>query len=109
MEWLNQLIGNEGPITIGVTSEKLRDFLTGPDREVELLSSDLETKRYYNYIILDHPLDLKKVFRALRNGGYLLFTNFEVESNYLYDLGFSTISQVEGFTIVKKVHSWNDW
>jgi hypothetical protein len=109
MEWLNQLIGNEGPITIGVTSEELREFLTGPGREVELLDPELEVKRYYNYILLDRPFDLKKAFRALRNGGYLLFTNFEVDPDQLYDLGFSTISQVEEFTIVKKVHSWNDW
>ncbi|NPA10727.1 MAG: hypothetical protein GXO62_00610, partial [Epsilonproteobacteria bacterium] len=72
----------------------------------ELIDSDVNLKRYYHFIILDKNEDIKPYFRALRNGGYIVsFVKFDDE--YLQDVGFSAISEVDGLQVIKKVHSWN--
>ncbi|WP_457560976.1 hypothetical protein [Caminibacter sp.] len=74
----------------------------------ELIDTDVNLKRYYHFIILDKKEDIKPYFRALRNGGYIIsFVKFD--ENYLQDIGFSAISEIDGLQVIKKVHSWNDW
>jgi hypothetical protein len=110
LELLEQIIGDDVPINIATTNREIgRELGQREGRSVEILEEEPDAKRYYQFIILDRPLELKPVFRALRNGGYLIFTNFAVEENLLNDIGFSAISRIDNFTIAKKVHSWNDW
>jgi len=76
--------------------------------DAELLEGDFNYKRYFHFIILDKKDDIRPYFRALRNGGYIIsFVKFDDE--YLQDVGFSAISEVDGLQVIKKVHSWNDW
>ncbi len=97
---------SEDNLNIGVSNLKYKEFLK--NQNVELIDNDLKFKRFYHYIILDKDIDIKKVFRALRNGGYLLST-IKYDDNLLYDIGFSAISKIDEFFIIKKVHSWNDF
>jgi len=76
--------------------------------EGELLEGDFNYKRYFHFIILDKKVDIKPYFRALRNGGYIL-SLVKYDEEYLQDVGFSAISEIDGIQIIKKVHSWNDW
>jgi len=105
---LNEIIGNEPNINIGVSSETLKEIIDINDANVEILDNDLNVKRFYHFIICDIKKDIKPLFRALRNGGYLI-SLVDFDDDLLYDTGFSAISRMEGFLIAKKVHSWNDW
>ena len=74
----------------------------------ELIDKDVNVKRYYHFIILDKKEDIKPYFRALRNGGYLI-SLVKFDKEYLNDIGFSAISEIDNLLIAKKVHSWNDF
>jgi hypothetical protein len=58
--------------------------------------------------VCDEKRDSKALFRALRNGAYLI-SEVEFDDEELYDTGFSALNRMEGLLIAKKVHSWNDW
>jgi len=105
---INEIIGYEPNINIGVTSEELKSIIDSDERNTEILDEELSAKRFYHFIVMDRPFDVKSLFRALRNGGYLIST-IELDDNELYDIGFSALNRMEGLLIVKKVHSWNDW
>ena len=105
---INEIIGYEPNINVGVTSEKLKDIVSSEDRNVDVLDDDLNAKRFYHFIVCDTKRDIKPLFRALRNGGYLIST-IDLEDNELYDIGFSALNRIDGLLVVKKVHSWNDW
>jgi len=105
---INEIIGYEPNLNIGVTSEKLKSIVSNEDRNVEMLDEDLSAKRYYHFIVIDRAFDIKALFRALRNGGYLI-SLIDLDDNDLYDVGFSALNRIDGLLVVKKVHSWNDW
>ncbi|WP_457562862.1 hypothetical protein [Caminibacter pacificus] len=105
---INEIIGYEPNINVGVTSEKLKDIVSSEDRNVDVLDEDLNAKRFYHFIVCDTKRDIKPLFRALRNGGYLIST-IDLDDNELYDIGFSALNRIDGLLVVKKVHSWNDW
>jgi hypothetical protein len=92
-------ISGDDEVRIGTTN---KDFFG------ELLEGDFNYKRYFHYIIIDKKADIKPFFRALRNGGYII-SLVKYEENYLHDIGFSAISEIDGIHIIKKVHSWNDF
>ncbi len=108
IELLNEIIGYEPNINIAVTSEALKKVLNDEDRNIEIVDEDLNAKRFYHFVVMDKPFDVKTLFRALRNGGYLI-SLIDLDDNELYDIGFSALSRMNGILIVKKVHSWNDW
>ena len=105
---INEIIGYEPNINVGVTSETLKTLVEDEDRNIEILDDDLSAKRYYHFIVCDTKRDIKPMFRALRNGGYLIST-VEFDDDKLYDIGFSALNRMDGLLIAKKVHSWNDW
>jgi len=105
---INEIIGDEPNINIGVSSEILKEALKKDDRNIELLDDEINAKRYYHFVVIDKEVDLKPLFRSLRNGGYLI-SLIELDDNELYDIGFSALNRMDGILIVKKVHSWNDW
>jgi hypothetical protein len=107
-ELINKIIGYEPNINIGITNKKLQDIIKQENRNIEILDKNLEAKRTYHFIVCDEEREIKPLFRALRNGGYLI-SLIEFDENELYDIGFSAISRVDGLLIAKKVHSWNDW
>jgi hypothetical protein len=88
--------------------DEVRIGTTNKDLYGELLEGDFNYKRYFHYIIIDKKVDIKPFFRALRNGGYIL-SLVKYDENYLQDIGFSAISEIDGVQIIKKVHSWNDF
>lgn len=92
-------ISGDDEVRIGTTN---KDFFG------ELLEGEINYKRYFHYIIIDKKVDIKPFFRALRNGGYIL-SLVKYDENYLQDIGFSAISEIDGIQIIKKVHSWNDF
>jgi len=75
---------------------------------VEEIKSEFNYKRFFHFIIIDKKEDIKKLFKALRNGGYLI-SKIHLDENYLNDIGFSAISKIDDWQIIKKVHSWNDF
>ena len=105
---INEIIGYEPNINVGVTSEELKMLVNEENRNVEILDKNLEAKRLYHFVVCDEKRDPKPLFRALRNGGYMI-SLVEMDDNELYDIGFSALSRMEGLLIAKKVHSWNDW
>ena len=105
---INETIGYEPNNNVGVTSGKLKKILNEEGRNVEILDNDLDVKRYYHFIVCDTKTDIKPIFRAIRNGGYMI-SLIDLDDNELYDIGFSAINRLEGLLIAKKVHSWNDW
>ncbi len=105
---INEIIGSESNINIGVSSEILKESLKKDERNIELLDDELNAKRYYHFVVIDKKVNLKSLFRSLRNGGYLI-SLIELDDNELYDIGFSALNRMDGILIVKKVHSWNDW
>ena len=105
---LNEIIGNEDNINIAVTSEVLKKALEKSGRNVEIVDNELSAKRFYHFVVMDGDFDVKTLFRALRNGGYLI-SFIDLDDNELYDIGFSAINRMNGMLIAKKVHSWNDW
>lgn len=105
---IDEIIGNEANINIGVTSEEIKNSLNNKKRNIEVLDEELNAKRYYHFIIIDKNIKIKSFFRALRNGGYLI-SLVELDDNELYDIGFSALNRMDGLLIAKKVHSWNDW
>ena len=101
---INQIIDSvakgDNPIIATTNKEIFKD--------AELIDNEVNYKRYFHFIILDKKEDIKPYFRALRNGGYIIsLVRFDEE--YLQDVGFSAISEIDGLQIIKKVHSWNDW
>jgi len=105
---INEIIGYEPNINVGVTSEELKDLIASEERNVDLLDEDLNAKRFYHFIVCDKKREIKPLFRALRNGGYMI-SLVEMDDNELYDIGFSALNRMDGMLIAKKVHSWNDW
>ncbi len=105
---INEIIGYEPNINVGVTSEMLKNLIENEGKNVEMLDKNLEAKRLYHFIVCDTKRDPKPLFRALRNGGYMI-SLVEMDDDELYDIGFSALSRMEGLLIAKKVHSWNDW
>ncbi|GAX86929.1 conserved hypothetical protein [Lebetimonas natsushimae] len=95
---IKSLSGND-EVRVGTTNQEFFG---------ELLEGDFNYKRYFHYIIIDKKIDIKPFFRALRNGGYIL-SLVKYDENYLHDIGFSAISEIEDIQIIKKVHSWNDF
>ena len=108
MELINQIIGYEPNINIGVTSEELKNSIDYENRNIEVLDKDLNAIRFYHFIVMDKKFEIKPLFRALRNGGYLI-SLIDLNDNELYDIGFSALNRMDGLLIAKKVHSWNDW
>ena len=98
-------INDEENLNIATTN--LAVFKNTP-YNIEIIDEDVEEKRTFHFVFLDKKLNIKKIFRALRNGGYLI-SLVDFEDNELNDIGFSAISRFDGFLIAKKVHSWNDW
>jgi hypothetical protein len=105
---LNEIIGDEDNINIAVTSEVLKTALEKEGRNIEIVDNELNAKRFYHFVIMDKDFDIKTLFRALRNGGYLI-SFIDLNDDKLYDIGFSAINRMDGMLIAKKVHSWNDW
>jgi hypothetical protein len=105
---INHIIGHDININVGVTSEALKNLVEDEGRNVEILSKNFDEKRVYHFIVCDEKRDEKSLFRALRNGGYLIST-VEFDDDTLYDIGFSALNRMDGLLIAKKVHSWNDW
>jgi len=105
---INEIIGYEPNINVGVTSEALKSLVEDESRNIEILDKNLEAKRLYHFILCDEKREVKPLFRALRNGGYLI-SLVDFEDDMLYDTGFSALNRMDGLLIAKKVHSWNDW
>jgi len=108
MELINQIIGYEPNINIGVTSEELKNSIDNENRNIEVLDKDLNTIRFYHFIVMDKKFEIKPLFRALRNGGYLI-SLVKFNEEFLQNTGFSAVSEIDGLQIAKKVFSWNDW
>jgi len=105
---INEIIGYEPNLNIAVTSEVLKKALEDEDRNISVVDEDLSAKRFYHFVVMDKPFDVKTLFRSLRNGGYLI-SLIDLDDNELYDMGFSALNRIDGLLVVKKVHSWNDW
>jgi hypothetical protein len=105
---MNEMIGDEENVNLGVTSDKLAEELAGENRIIEILDEKTDFKRVFHFIACDKILNAKSLFRAIRNGGYLI-SSVDFDEEELYDAGFSAINRLDGFLIAKKVHSWNDW
>jgi len=98
----------EDDINILVSSKELYDKVKSGKREVDVFDDEVDAKRYYHYVIIDRDFDIKSLFRALRNGGYLI-SFVDLDYDQLYDIGFSAINKLDNMIVAKKVHSWNDW
>ncbi len=98
-------INDEENLNIATTNPKL--FENTP-YNVEKIEGDFNYKRFFHFIVIDRDEDIKRLFRALRNGGYLI-TKIHYDENMLLDIGFSAISKIDNWQIIKKVHSWNDF
>jgi len=75
---------------------------------IEKIEGEFNYKRFFYFIVIDKEFDIKKLFRALRNGGYLI-TKIHFNEELLNDIGFSAVSKIDEWQIIKKVHSWNDF
>ena len=98
-------INDEKNLNIATTNPKLFE---NTSYNVEKIEGEFNYKRFFHFIVIDRDEDIKKLFRALRNGGYLI-TKINYDENMLLDTGFSAISKIDEWQIIKKVHSWNDW
>jgi len=96
-------INDEDNLNIATTDLSL--FSNTP-YNIEKIEGDY--KRFFHFIVIDEKADIKKLFKALRNGGYLI-SKIHFDENYLYDIGFSAVSKIDEWQIIKKVHSWNDF
>ena len=98
-------INDEENLNIATTNPSL---FSSVSYNIEKIEGDFNYKRFFHFIVIDKKEDIKKLFRALRNGGYVI-SKIHFEENYLSDIGFSAISKIDEWQIIKKVHSWNDW
>jgi len=98
-------INDEENLNIATTNLSL--FSNTP-YNIEKIEGDFNYKRFFHFIVIDEEFDIKKLFRALRNGGYLI-SKIHFDDSFLNDIGFSAISKIDEWQIIKKVHSWNDW
>jgi len=98
-------INDEENLNIATTNPS---FFSDTSYNIEKIEGDFNYKRFFHFIVIDKEEDIKKLFRALRNGGYLI-TKIHFDENFLNDTGFSAISKIDEWQIIKKVHSWNDW
>jgi len=98
-------INDEESLNIATTNLSL---FSDTSYNIEKIEGDFNYKRFFHFIVIDEKKDIKKLFRALRNGGYLI-SKIHFDENFLNDIGFSAISKIDEWQIIKKVHSWNDW
>ena len=98
-------INDEENLNIATTNPSL---FSSVSYNVEKIEGDFNYKRFFHFIVIDKEEDIKKLFRALRNGGYVI-SKIHFDENYLSDIGFSAISKIDEWQIIKKVHSWNDF
>ena len=98
-------INDEDNLNIATTNPSL--FLN-TTYNIERIEGDFKYKRFFHFIVIDKKEDIKKLFRALRNGGYLI-SKIHFDEDFLADIGFSAISKIDNWQIIKKVHSWNDF
>ncbi len=98
-------INDEENLNIATTNPSLFSLAS---YNIEKIEGDFNYKRFFHFIVIDKKEDIKKLFRALRNGGYVI-SKIHFDENYLSDIGFSAISKIDEWQIIKKVHSWNDW
>ena len=98
-------INDEDNLNIATTNPL---FFENTSYNIEKIEGDFNYKRFFHFIVIDREEDIKKLFRALRNGGYLI-TKIYYEDDFLNDIGFSAISKIDEWQIIKKVHSWNDF
>jgi len=98
-------INDEENLNIATTNPS---FFSDTPYNIEKIEKDFDYKRFFHFIVIDEDYDVKKLFRALRNGGYLI-SKIHFDEEYLNDIGFSAISKIDEWQIVKKVHSWNDF
>ena len=98
-------INDEENLNIATTNPSL---FYGASYNIEKIEGEFNYKRFFHFIVIDKDEDIKKLFRALRNGGYLI-TKIYYDEDMLLDTGFSAISKIDEWQIIKKVHSWNDW
>ena len=98
-------INNEDNLNIATTNSSL---FSSVSYNIEKIEGDFNYKRFFHFIVLDEEVEIKKIFRALRNGGYVI-SKVHFDENYLSDIGFSAVSKIDEWQIIKKVHSWNDF
>ena len=98
-------INDEGNLNIATTNPSL---FSSVSYNIEKIEGEFNYKRFFHFIVIDKKEDIKKLFRALRNGGYVI-SKIHFDENYLSDIGFSAISKIDEWQIIKKVHSWNDF
>ena len=98
-------INDEKNLNIATTN---LSFFSNTPYNIEKIEGDFNYKRFFHFIVIDENVDLKTIFRAIRNGGYLI-SKINLNEEELYDIGFSVISKIGEWRIVKKVHSWNDF
>ncbi len=98
-------INDEENLNIATTNPLL---FSSTSYNIEKIEGEFNYKRFFHFIVLDEKFDIKKLFRALRNGGYLI-TKIYFDEQILNDIGFSAVSKIDGWQIIKKVHSWNDF
>ena len=105
VEFLIKSINDEENLNIATTNPSL---FSSSNYNIEKIEGDFQYKRFFHFLVIDENYDLKKLFRALRNGGYLI-SKIELDEEKLYDLGFSVVSKIDEWKLIKKVHSWNDF
>ena len=98
-------INNEDNLNIATTNSSL---FSSVSYNIEKIEGDFNYKRFFHFIVLDEEVEIKKIFRALRNGGYVI-SKVHFDEDYLSDIGFSAVSKIDEWQIIKKVHSWNDF
>ena len=98
-------INDEDNLNIATTNPSL---FSNTSYNIEKIEWDFNYKRFFHFIVIDEEKEIKKLFKALRNGGYLI-TKIHFDEEYLNDVGFSAISKIDEWQIIKKVHSWNDF
>ncbi len=98
-------INDEENLNIATTNPSL---FSSVSYNIEKIEGEFNYKRFFHFIVIDKKEDIKKLFRALRNGGYVI-SKIHFDENYLSDIGFSAISKIDEWQIIKKVHSWNDF
>ena len=98
-------INDEETLNIATTNPSI---FSSTSYNIEKIEGEFNYKRFFHFIVIDKNEDIKKLFRALRNGGYLI-SKIHFDEDFLADIGFSAISKIDEWQIIKKVHSWNDF
>jgi len=73
-------INDEDNLNIATTNPSL---FSDTSYNIEKIEGDFNYKRFFHFIVIDEE--------------------------YLNDVGFSAISKIDEWQIIKKVHSWNDF